>query len=186
MKQAYDILESELADIRQNQTQLELDHETEVQDLTEQVSQLSKTKGETLSTFSSRMYTTSVRELYYSLLSLKLPPAKIKTVVCNVIHHLLPNIDPDNLRLPGKSCAAYMRAYEMPTLCNLQKSEELLKADKWHLNSDGTTLKQQKKMAFLIDGLVLGVYDVADGTSRTSIECLKNEFKKIGRVWFPR
>ena len=67
----------------------------------------------------------------------------------------------------------------MPTLCNLQKSEELLKADKWHLNSDGTTLKQQKKMAFLINGLVLGVYDVADGTSRTAIECLKNELRKL-------
>ena len=60
----------------------------------------------------------------------------------------MPHIDTDNLRLPGKSCASYMHAYEVPTLSNLQKSRELLKADSWDLNSDGTTLRQQKKIFF--------------------------------------
>ena len=60
----------------------------------------------------------------------------------------MPHIDADNLRLPDKFCASYMRPYEMPTLSNLQKWRELFKADLWHLNSDGTTLRQQKKIGF--------------------------------------
>ena len=78
--------------------------------------------------FTSRKYSSSVRELYYTLLSLKLPPAKIKSVVY-VIKSLLPDINADNLRLPGKSCASYMRAYEMPTLSNLQKSSQVKKEE---------------------------------------------------------
>ena len=110
---------------------------------------------------------------------MNIPPAKIKTIVFNVIMHLMPNINVDNLRLPGGSCAAYMRAFEMPTLSRFQKSTELTKADKWHLESDGTTLQQQKKMAFIVNKMVLGVFDVADGSSATSMKCLKSELKKF-------
>ena len=177
LEELCDVLDLELADVRQNLSQFHHDHEAEIKELNEQIIHLNKDKS--LTTFASRKYTSSVRELYYSLLSLKLPPAKIKLVVYNVIRSLLPDINPDNLRLPGKSCASYMRAYEMPTLSNLQKSSELLKAESWHLNSDGTTLRQQKKMGFLINGLVLGVYDVSDGSSKTALDCLKNELRKI-------
>ena len=168
-----DFLDFELAEVRQSVAEFHHDHEAEIKELNEQINHLNQDKSFT--TFTSRKYTSSVRELYYSLLSLKLPPAKIKSVVYNVISSLMPHIDADNLRLPGKS---YMRAYEMPTLSNFQKSRELLKADSWHLNSDGTTLRQQK-IGFLINGLVFGVHDVSDGSSKTALECLKNELKKI-------
>lgn len=37
------------------------------------------------------------------------------------------DVDADNLRLPGKSCASYMRAYEMPMLTNLQNQDNYCK-----------------------------------------------------------
>ena len=152
------LLDTELSDLREQTRIAHKEHEAEVQDLTEQISQLQEHQTTELSTFSSRAYTTHVRELYYSLLSLKLPPGKIKPIIQNVISHLLPHAK--SIRLPGKSCASYMRSHEMPTLSGLQKSSELEKSKEWHLSSDGTTLKQQKKMAFLINGLVFGIHDV--------------------------
>ena len=71
-----------------------------------------------------------------------IPPAQIKTIVRNVIGHLIPSVDADEVRLPFKSCAAYMRSLEMPTLSMMQKATELMKSQQWHLNSDGTTLHQ--------------------------------------------
>jgi hypothetical protein len=71
----------------------------------------------------------------------------------------------------------------MPTICDFQKSTELLKAKEWHLGGDGTTLNQQKKMAFLINGLVLGVNDVVDGSSYAALKCLKNELESIMKVF---
>lgn len=76
---------------------------------------------------------------------MRIPPAQIKAIVRNVINHLVPFIE---LRLPGKSCAAYMRSQEMPTISRAQKASELMQVKEWHLSSDGTTLQQQKKVAF--------------------------------------
>ena len=46
-------------------------------------------------------------------------------------------------------------------------------------HSDGTTLDQTKKAAFLINGLVLGVCDVSDGSAQTTLEALKAELCKL-------
>ena len=69
-------------------------------------------------------------------------------MVTNVITCLNLTADMDRLRLPGKSCASYMRSQEMPTISQAQKADELIKNDQWLLNSDGTTLMQQKKCCF--------------------------------------
>ena len=58
---------------------------------------------------------------------------------------------------------------------------ELAKYEQWHLNSDGTTLQQAKKVAFLINGIVLGVHDVSDGSSETPLDTLKAELQKMGK-----
>lgn len=52
---------------------------------------------------------------------------------------------------------------EMPTINRAHKANKLMQKDQWLLNSDGTTLMQQKKVAFLINGIVFGVHDVPDG-----------------------
>lgn len=155
-------------------------YHAEVASLQEQLSSMSKIT--TLPTFSKRKYNASIRELYYSLLAMRIPPAQIKTVVTNVISCLNPSADIDGLRLPGKSCAAYMRSQEMPTISRAQKANELMQKDQWLLNSDGTTLMQQKKVAFLINGIVFGVHDVPDGASQTTLDALQAELAKTGSV----
>ena len=95
-----------------------------------------------LSTFSSRAYTKNVRQLYYSLLAMRLPPRQIEAVVKNVIMYLVPHMDTKKLRLPQKSCASYMRSQEMATISRVQKAADLMQSQQWHLNSDGTTLHQ--------------------------------------------
>ena len=75
-----------------------------------------------------------------------------------------------------------MRSQEMPTISQVQKANELMQKDQWLLNSDGTTLMQQKKVAFLINGIVFGVHDVPDGASQTTLEALKAELAKTSSV----
>ena len=69
----------------------------------------------------------------------------------------------------------------MPTISSLQKAAELAQSEQWCLNSDGTTLQQAKKVAFLINGIVLGVHDVYDGSSETALDALKAELQKMGK-----
>ena len=70
-----DFLDFELAEVHQNVAEFHHDHEAEIKEFNEQINHLNQDKSFTK--FTSRKYTSSVRELYYSLLSLKLPPAKI-------------------------------------------------------------------------------------------------------------
>ena len=60
-----------------------------------------------LQTFSSGTYNPNTRELYYSLLSLCIPPAQIKPIVQNVLKYMLSSLNGNKLRLPGISCASY-------------------------------------------------------------------------------
>ena len=172
-------LECELTDLRQETDSLHKSHEFQISQLTEQIKELQLHSSFT--TLESKSFTTNVRELYYSLLSLHVPPARIKPIVQNVICHLMPSLKLNNVRLPSKSCAAYMRSAEMPTISSLQKAAELAKSVQWCLNSDGTILQQAKKVAFLINGIVLGVHDVSDGSSETALDALKAELQKIGK-----
>ena len=124
------------------------EHEAIIAELTDQLQDREKLVVQLPHTFSSQAYSTNMRTLYYTLLSMCLPPAQIKTVVRNIISHLFPSIQAEKVRLPGKSCASYMRHEEMPTVSRVQKHSELLQSQEWHLNSDGTTLQQQKKVGF--------------------------------------
>ena len=172
-------LECELTDLRQETDSLHDSHEVQISQLTEQIKELQLHSSFT--TLESKSFTANVRELYYSLLSLHVPPAQIKPIVQNVICRLMPSLKLNNVWLPSKSCAAYMRSAEMPTISSLQKAAELAKSEQWCLNSDGTTLQLAKKVAFLINGIVLGVHDVSDGSSETALDALKAELQKIGK-----
>ena len=184
LEQAVERFDIDLADINQ-QTEK---HETEIAELESQIHQLRQSDSEvpslssTTTSSQKHAYTTNVRALYYSLLSICVPPGQIKSVVKNVISNMVPSANVDELRLPGKSCAAYMRSYEMPTISDLQKATKLTQAQQWHLNSNGTTLQQQKKVAFLINGLVCGVHNVQDGSSQVALDALKSELAKISET----
>ena len=94
-------------------------------------------------TIEGRVYTTAVRELYYKLLSDQLPPAKISTTKKSVLKSFLPSLDVDKLKLPGESCASYMRREELTTVNLAHNAASLLESDSLNLNCDGTTLSQK-------------------------------------------
>ena len=58
-------------------------YHAEVASLQDQLSSMSKST--TLPTFSKRKYNVDIRELYYSLLAMHIPPAQIKTVVTKLM-----------------------------------------------------------------------------------------------------
>jgi len=75
-----------------------------------------------------------------------------------------------------------MRSQEIPTINRAHKANELINKDQWLLNSDGTTLFQQKRVAFLINGIVFSIHDVPDGTAQTMLTALKTELAKTNHV----
>ena len=92
-----------------------------------------------------KVYSTAVRELYYTLLTLQLPPAKIASIIKTILKTFLPSLNIDTLHLPGESCASYMRREELATLNLAHKASCLTEqAGRVNLNSDGTTKAQKK------------------------------------------
>lgn len=51
-----------------------------------------------------------------------------------------------------------------------------------HLNCDGTTLHQKKLQGVAINGTVLSVNEVADGSSDATIADVSHEFQKLSDV----
>ena len=74
-----------------------------------------------------------------------------------------------------KTETADMRSLEMPTVSASQQAHHLSEMDEYHLNSDGTTLNQKKVQGMLMNGVVLGIKDVVDGSAKAAI-------KELGRV----
>ena len=130
----------------------------------------------------STKYDDSVRELYYTLLSMRVPLRQVESIVRVVISHLMPHVNIDDVRLPKKSCAAYMRSDEMAFISRAHKAKRLIESEKWHLKSDGTALHQKKKVTFLLNDVVLGVVDIPDGTSKAATQALKLELDKLRNV----
>ena len=113
-------VEFELSSLRDKEHVL---HDSEIAELASQIQQL-QVESESRSlpvTFSSRTYTTHIREFYYSLFSMRLTPGQIKSVVQNVISHFIPSVDVESIRFPSRSCASYMSSQEMPTLSRIQR-----------------------------------------------------------------
>ena len=75
------------------------------------------------------IYTTAVRELYYKLLVDQLPPAKISSTIRSILKSFLPSLDVDKLKLPGESCASYMRREELTTVNLAHNAANLLQSD---------------------------------------------------------
>ena len=128
-----------------------------------------------VATKSGSRYSNEIRELYYHLLAQQLPPAKVEQRIRTVLKQFAPGIDLANLKLPKASLAADMRSLEMPTVSASHQAHLLSEVDEHHLNSDGTTLNQKKVQGMLMNGVVLGVKDVVDGSAKAAI-------KELGRV----
>ena len=75
-----------------------------------------------------------------------------------------------------------MRREELPTVSRAQKASTLANIEALHINSDGTTLNQRKIAGALVNGMVLGVHTVADGSANSALNAITEEFTKVKQV----
>ena len=127
-------------------------------------------------------YSPAVRKLYYSLLANQTPPAKIENIIKAVLKCFLPNLDIDRLRLPKEKCAGFMRREELKTISMAHKAstlDNLVEDGMFHINTDGTTKFQRKLGATAINGTVIGVNEMPDGTAESIITDISKELQKL-------
>ena len=130
-----------------------------------------------------RRYSPEIRKLYYSLLADQVPVSKIADIIRSVLKCFHPAIDVDQLRLPQKTCASYMRCEELRTICDAHKASMLCsdssKARGISLNTDGTTKHQNKLGGVVANNVVLSVNELPDGTAVSAVEDISREFEKL-------
>ena len=136
-----------------------------------------------------RVYSTAIRELYYELLAddclLLESPTQFDQYSRHSTHPLLWTC----LKLPGESCASYMRREEL-TIVNLAHNASklaesnclYLNCDGTTLHCDGTTLYQKKLQGVATNGRVLSLNEVADGSSDVMIADASPELQKLRDV----
>ena len=56
---------------------------------------------------------------------MQLPPAKVATTIKSVLKSFIPSLDVYSLKLPGETCASYMRRQELTTLSLAHKATSL-------------------------------------------------------------
>ena len=130
-----------------------------------------------------RKYTSEIRKLYYNLLAEQVPVSKITDIIRHVLKCFNPTENVEDLQLPKKSCASYMRKEELKTICDAHKatviSEFSTKSEQLHLNTDGTTKNQKKLGGVVANELVLGVSELQDGSAASAVEDISREFEKL-------
>lgn len=131
----------------------------------------------------SRKYTPEIRKLYYSLLEEQVPVSKIADIIQHVLKCFNPTGNVEDLQLPKRSCASYMRKEELKTISDAHKatviSELSTQSKQLRLNTDGTTKKQKKLGGVVANGLVLGVNELQDGSAASAIDDISREFEKL-------
>ena len=115
-----------------------------------------------------------------------MPPAKIATTIRTILKCFLPSLDLKHLQLPRESCASYMRRYELTTVSLAHKATSVLeqatyvrKSAPLHLNTDSTTKFQKKLEGAAINGMVLSVNEVPDGSADSMIDDVSRELQKL-------
>ena len=113
----------------------------------------------------------------------QVPVSKITDIIRHVLKcfNLTENVE--DLQLPKKSCASYMRKEELKTICDAHKAtviyEFSTKSKQLHLNTDGTTKNQKKLGGAVANELVLGVNELQDGSAASAVEDISREFEKL-------
>lgn len=133
-----------------------------------------------------RKYSPEIRKLYYSLLADQIPVSKIADIIRTVLKCFNPSMNVEELSLPKKTCASYMRKEELKIISDAHKANiicsDASKGKGIYLNTDGTT-KQQKKLGGVVaNDMVVSVNELPDGKAVTAIEDISREFEKLRRV----
>ena len=130
-----------------------------------------------------RKYTPEIRKLYYNLLAEQVPVSKITDIIRHVLKCFNPTENVEDLQLPKRSCASYMRKEELKTICDVHKatviSELSTKSKQLHLYTDGTTKNQKKLGGVVANDLVMGVNELQDGSAASAIEDISREFERL-------
>lgn len=105
-----------------------------------------------------------------------MPPAKISKTVLKCF---LPSMNTDDLVLPHERCAGYMRREELKTVSMAHKAYAVNESESLDLNSDGTTKFQKKIGGVAVNGMVLSLNAVPDGSANSIIEDISCELEKL-------
>ena len=182
LQKAHDIIHDLQREI--HETEEELDDVQEKYKATKQMastgSGVSTLAGDiSYHTKNGRQYSLEIRKVYYNLLVHGMSPEKISTNIKIMLRHFLPDIDVERVKLPQKSCAQYMRREELKTVNDIHKASVLAASHMMHLNSDGTTLGQQKLGAVTINGLVISVNELANGSAEQIAKDISAELEHL-------
>ena len=99
-----------------------------------------------------------------------------------MLKFFLPNLDTEHLQLPKERCASYMSREELSTVSMVHKASAISEAvttEKLHLNTDGTTLHQRKLGGLALNGMVISVSELPDGTADAIVEDVSKELIKL-------
>ena len=111
---------------------------------------------------------------------------KIAGIIKSVIKCFLPTIDVEDLQLPQRACADYMRKDELEVISNAHKAtvlcEHAAKKQGFLMNTDGTTKVQKKLGAVAINNMVISVNEVPDGTAVSAINDVSREFENLRKM----
>ena len=137
----------------------------------------------TIQTKHGRRYSPAIRKLYYTLLSNQIPTSKITDIIKVVVKCFNLSIDVQHLKLPKRACASYMRKDELKTVSNAHKATVLCEHASGNkgfwMNTDGTTKAQKKLGAVGINGMVVSVNELPDGTAKSVISDVSRELEKL-------
>lgn len=90
------------------------------------------------------------------------------------------------LKLPQKTCASYMRREELKIISNAHKATALCSHSAngrgIFLNTDGTTKRQKKLGGVVVSDMVLSVNELSDGTAASAVHDIANEFDKLRKA----
>lgn len=127
-------------------------------------------------------YSNEIRELYYNLLALQLPPSKLESTIKTVLCTFAPNVDVTKIQLPKPSLAKNMRSFELSTINAAHQATTLTEASAIHLRTDGTTLNQKKIQGVMANETVLGITNIADGSARSTFSELRDVLSNLKRI----
>ena len=91
----------------------------------------------------------------------------------------LPNLNTEKLSLPKEKCAG---REELKTISMAHKAtlvNNLMSKEKIHINTNGTTKLQKKLGATAVNGIVLSVNELADGTADSVIKDISKELHSL-------
>ena len=135
-----------------------------------------------IQTKNGRRYSPAIRKLYYQLLAEQVPTSRIADIIKAVIRCFNPSIDIQNLKLPQRACASYMRKDELKTVSDAHKAMVLCENTSQvglSLNTDGTTKAQRKIGAVAINQMVISVNELPDGTAASAVDDVSRELHML-------